>query len=69
MRVQKLIHWSGLASILGGSLWMAGAVLTASRPRGCIDSECTFRPMRETSPIDATLFLLVNVRALLRQMR
>lgn len=58
MSSQILIRWSGLASILGGALWITGAVLTASRPRGCIGDECAFRPMRETGPLDATLFLL-----------
>lgn len=58
MSSQKLIRWSGLATILGGALWTAGAVLTASKPRGCIGDECVFRPMREGGPLDATLFLL-----------
>lgn len=58
MSSQNLIRWSGLAAILGGGLWMAGVVLIASRPRGCIGAECAFRPMREGGPLDAALFLL-----------
>lgn len=52
------IRWSGIAAILGGVLWMAGAVLTESKPRGCIGDERAFRPMREGGPLDAVLFLL-----------
>lgn len=52
------INWSGLAAILGGMLWMVGAVLTASKPRGCIGDECTFRPMRDSGPLVAVLFFL-----------
>lgn len=58
MSSQKLIPSGGLASILGGVLWIAGAILTASKPRGCIGDECAFRPMREGDPLDAALFLL-----------
>ncbi len=58
MSSQNLIRGSGMTSILGGVLWIAGAVLTASKPRGCIGDECAFRPMREGGPLDATLFLL-----------
>jgi len=58
MSSQKLIPWGGWASILGGVLWIAGVILTASRPRGCIGDECAFRPMREGGLLDAGLFLL-----------
>lgn len=58
MASQFLIRWSGFAAILGGGLWMAGIILTASKPRGCIGDECAFRPMREGGPLDTTLFLL-----------
>ena len=54
----KLIHWSGLAAILGGALWIIGAVIHASKPRGCIAEECAFRPMRESGALDGILTLL-----------
>ncbi len=36
----ELIRWGGPAAILGGSLWIAGAVITALKPEGCIGDEC-----------------------------
>jgi hypothetical protein len=53
-----LVRRSGLAAMLGGALWVAGAVLTASKPRGCIGDECTFREMREFGTLDGVLALL-----------
>jgi hypothetical protein len=58
MSSSSLIRWSGLAAMLGGALWAAGAVLTASKPRGCIGAECAFRPMREFGALDAVVALL-----------
>jgi len=37
---QKFIGWSGPAAMLGGLLWIAGAVITTLRPEGCIAAEC-----------------------------
>ncbi len=54
----SLIRWSGLAAMLGGVLWMIGAVIHASKPRGCIAEECAFRPMRESGALDGILMLL-----------
>jgi hypothetical protein len=54
----KLIHWSGLAAILGGVLWITWAIQTGLQPRGCIGDECAFRPMREGGTIDTVLFYL-----------
>ncbi len=54
----NLIHWSGLAAILGCVLWIAWAIQTGLQPRGCIGDECAFRPMRESGPLEAVLFLL-----------
>lgn len=58
MLSQNIIRRSGLASILGATLWITGAVLIASKPPGCISDECAFRPMRMGSPLDTVLLLL-----------
>jgi hypothetical protein len=66
----NLIRWSGLAAILGGVLWIAGAIQTGFKPRGCLGDECAFMPLRESGPIDivllyvAMLFLVVGVAGL-----
>lgn len=52
------IRKGGLAVVLGGVFWISGALLTASRPRGCIGDECAFRTMRETRALDGILFIL-----------
>jgi hypothetical protein len=44
--------------MLGGVLWTIGAVIHASKPRGCIAEECAFRPMRESGALDGILMLL-----------
>jgi hypothetical protein len=54
----NLIRWSGLTAMLGGVLWIAGAIQTGLQPRGCIGDECAFRPMREGGTIDTVLFFL-----------
>src|SRR5215212_10493038 len=44
-----LIRWGGLAAMLGGILWIVAAIITASKPRGCIGSEeCDVIAMRDT---------------------
>ncbi len=53
----KIAHWSGTAAMLGGVLWVASAVLTALKPRGCIAEECAFRSMRQGGVLDGALFL------------
>ena len=53
-----LIRFSGLAAVLGGALWIIGAVNHASKPRGCIAEECAFRQMRESGALDGILTLL-----------
>jgi hypothetical protein len=66
----NLIRWSGLAAILGGLLWIAGAIQTGFKPRGCMGDECAFMPLRESGPIDivllyvAMLLLAVGVAGL-----
>ena len=53
------IRKGGFAAVLlGGVFWISSALLTASRPRGCIGDECEFRTMRETGALDSGLFLL-----------
>jgi len=44
--------------MLGGMLWIIGAVIHASKPRGCVAEECAFRPMRESGALDGILTLL-----------
>lgn len=52
-----LIRWGGPAAALGGALWIAGAVITALKPEGCIGDECYLpgRSMREVGAQDAGL--------------
>ena len=58
MSSSNLIRWGGLAAMLGGMLWIIGAVIHASKPRGCVAEECAFRPMRESGALDGILTLL-----------
>ncbi len=53
----NLVRRGGLAAALG-VLWTASALITASKPRGCIGDECEFRTMREGGALDSILFLL-----------
>ncbi len=56
------IRWSGLAAILGGLLWIVNAVLTASKPRGCIGMDCELSAIRDTGdllPIFIAALLLI----------
>src|SRR5918992_109219 len=57
----NLIRWSGLAAILGGVLWIAGAIQTGLKPRGCMGDECAFMPLRESGPIDTVLLLGITI--------
>lgn len=54
----ETIRKGGLAAALGGVFWISSALLTASKPRGCIGDECEFRTMREGGALDSMLFLL-----------
>ena len=58
MSSSNLIRWGGLAAMLGGTLWVIGTLIHASKPRGCIVEECAIRPMRESGVLDGTLMLL-----------
>ncbi len=53
----NLIRWGGVAAMLGGILWIVSAIITASKPRGCIGLECEVSAMRDSS--DVTPFLLL----------
>jgi len=55
-----MVWLCGLAGISGGTLTVVLAVLTASKPRGCIGDECAVRTMREAGVLDAVLFLLAG---------
>ena len=55
-----MVRMCGLAGISGGALTVVLAGLTASKPRGCIGDGCAVRTMRETSVLDAVLFLLAG---------
>ena len=54
----EAIRKGGLAAVLGGVFWVSSALITVSKPRGCIGDECEFRMMRETGVLDSILFLL-----------
>ncbi len=55
-----MVRLCGLAGISGGALSIVLAVLTASKPRGCIGDECAVRTTREAGVLDAVLFLLAG---------
>jgi hypothetical protein len=58
----RWVRLSGVAAIVGGALWAAGAVNHATKPRGCVAAECAVRPMRESGTLEG---LLAIVAALL----
>ena len=51
----SFVRWSGLAAMLGGTLWVIGPLIHASKPRGCIVEGCAFRRMRETGALGGIL--------------
>ena len=53
----NIIRWGAVAAMLGGILWIVSALITVSKPRGCIGLECEVSAMRDTS--DVTPFLLL----------
>ncbi len=60
-----LLLWGGPAAMLGGALWIAGAVMTALMPEGCMGSDCYLpgRSMRDTraaAPISLSGLLLIG---------
>lgn len=54
----KFIRWSGAAAISGGALLVAGTVIHALEPRGCVGAECASRPMRESGALEGVLVLV-----------
>jgi hypothetical protein len=60
MSSRMLVRWGGPAAMLGGSLWIVGAVATALKPEGCIGAECDLpgRSMRAGTVLDAAVFLV-----------
>jgi hypothetical protein len=60
----NLIRWGGLAAMLGGLLWIVAAIITASKPRGCIGpAECDVMAMRDTSDVAPLLLLALMLSA------
>ncbi len=53
----NITRWGAVAAMLGGILWIVSALITASKPRGCIGLECDVSAMRDSS--DVTPFLLL----------
>ena len=60
-----LIRWGGVAAMLGGLLWIVAAIITASKPRGCIGSaECDVLAMRDTSDVAPLILLALLLSAM-----
>src|SRR5215211_7605538 len=60
-----LIRWGGVAAMLGGLLWRVAAIITASKPRGCIGSaEWDVLAMRDTSDVAPLLLLALLLSAM-----
>jgi hypothetical protein len=60
----NLIRWGGLAAMLGGLLWIVAAIITASKPRGCIGpAECDVMGIRDTSDVTPLLLLALMLSA------
>ena len=60
----NLIRWCGVAAMLGGMLWIVAALITASKPRGCIGPECDVLAMRDTSDVALLLLLALLLSAM-----
>ena len=61
----NLIRWGGLAAMLGGTLWIVAAIITAFKPRGCIGpEECDVMAMRDTSDVAPLLLLALLLSAM-----
>ena len=59
----NLIRWCGMAAMLGGMLWIVAAIITASKPQGCIGPECDVLAMRDTSDVALLLLLALLLSA------
>lgn len=51
------VRWAGAAGMIGGTLWIVGTVMHATRPLGCVADECALRPMRQSSAAEGILTL------------
>src|ERR687889_404208 len=60
----NLIRWCGVAAMLGGMLWIVAALITASKPQGCIGPECDVLAMRDTSDVALLLLLALLLSAI-----
>jgi cytochrome c biogenesis factor len=60
----NLIRWCGMAAMLGGMLWIVAAIITASKPQGCIGPECDVLAMRDTSDVALLLLLALLLSAI-----
>ncbi len=59
MSSSRVIQWSGPLLILGGTLWVAWAIVHALQPLGCVGDECSLpgRSMREGSALGSVLLI------------
>ena len=62
--LSNLSRWRGVAAMLGGMLWIVAAIVTASKPRGCIGPECRTMAMRDTSDVAPLLLLALLLSAM-----
>lgn len=60
----NLIRGGGVVAILGGILWIVAAIITASKPRGCIGPECDVGAMRDSSDVAPFLLLALLLSAM-----
>ena len=60
----NLIRWCGMAAMLGGMLWIVAAIITASKPQGCLGPECDVLAMRDTSDVALLLLLALLLSAI-----
>ncbi|MDP9380876.1 MAG: hypothetical protein M3Q29_12145 [Chloroflexota bacterium] len=61
MQRGRLMHWGGVAAMMGGALWSAWAVLVSLKPEGCIAAECDLpgRSARSYDDLAPVLILAV----------
>jgi hypothetical protein len=52
---------AGTCSAVGGLAWVVACFVHNSLPQGCIGDQCDYRPMRGSSPVSMTLFLVAGV--------
>jgi hypothetical protein len=52
---------TGVCSAIGGIAWVAACFVHNSLPRGCIGDQCADAPMRGSSPVASTLFVVTGL--------